>query len=170
MITNSQNSAKDVVSDVFYNLWNSNTNLGEIRELKSYLFTAVKHQAIRTVSDNPLSFESFHHRLELKSVEHLNPEDLMIGNELAEKINETLATLGPQCQLVFKMVREESRKYDEVAEELGISVNTVKHHMVAALKKMRLSLEEYAADTPVYKLISSLVSISVVFKPLLQLV
>ena len=156
VITNSRVVAKDVVSDVFFNLWNSKTNLNEIRELKSYLFTSVKNQAITALSKNPLSFDDFHQSMDLLSVERLNPEDLMIGEELASAIQTTMDAMPPQCQLVFKMVKEDNLKYEEVAKELGISINTVKHHMVTALKRMRQMLDEHFTDTPVYKLISSI--------------
>ena len=155
VITNSRALAKDIVSDVFFNLWNSKTDLKEIRELKSYLITSVKNQAITTLSKNPLSFNDFDQSMDLLSVESLNPEDLMIGGELASAIQSTMEALPPHCQLVFKMVKEDSLRYEEVAKELGISVNTVKHHMVTALKRIRQMLDEHFADTPVYKLISS---------------
>ena len=155
VITNSRALAKDVVSDVFFNLWNSKTNLKEIKELKSYLFTAVKNQAINTLSKNPLNFNDSYKSMDILSVERLNPEDLMIGEELASIIHNTLEEMPAQCRLVFKMVKEENLKYQEVAQELGISVNTVKHHMVVALKKLRQKLDEHFTDTPIYKLISS---------------
>ena len=155
VITNSRALAKDVVSDVFFNLWNSKTNLKEIQALKPYLFTAVKNQAINILSKDPLNFNDSYRSMDILSVERLNPEDLMIGEELANLIHNTLESMPAQCRLVFKMVKEENLKYQEVAQELGISVNTVKHHMVTALKKLRLKLEEHFADAPLYKLISS---------------
>lgn len=148
--------AKDVVSEVFLSLWKSETDLSEIRELKSYLFTSVKNQAIRAVSRDPKIFDDFNTQLELKSVEYLNPEDLMIGNELAAKIREIVDAMPPQCQLVFKMVKEEGLKYHEVAERLDISTSMVKQHMMLALKNLRSGLEGHFSDAKVVKFISSL--------------
>ena len=156
VITNSYDTAKDVVSDVFYNLWKSEVNLSEIKELKSYLFTSVKNQAIRSVSKNPMNFQDFHSNLELKSIEYLNPEDLMIGKELAAKIDEVIDSMPPKCQLVFRMVKEEKLKYDEVAVKLEITTSMVKQHMIAGLKIMRSSLNQHFTDAKVIKLISSL--------------
>ncbi|MBV6642320.1 MAG: RNA polymerase sigma-70 factor [Cyclobacteriaceae bacterium] len=156
LITNSKEMAKDVVSEVFLSLWKSETDLSEIRELKSYLFTSVKNQAIRAVSRDPKIFDDFNTQLELKSVEYLNPEDLMIGNELAAKIREIVDAMPPQCQLVFKMVKEEGLKYHEVAERLDISTSMVKQHMMLALKNLRSGLEGHFSDAKVVKFISSL--------------
>ena len=153
VITNSRALAKDVVSDVFFSLWKSKTNFDEIKDLKAYLFRAVKNQAINSLPKNTLNFDDFDHSIDLLSIERLNPEDLMIGEELAGIIDRTLEAMPPHCQLVFKMVKEDNLKYEEVAQELGISINTVKHHMVTALKKMRQVLERHFADAPVYELV-----------------
>ena len=38
VITKSESLAKDAVSEVFFNLWNSQTGLSTLKELKAYLF------------------------------------------------------------------------------------------------------------------------------------
>ena len=148
--------AKDVVSDVFFNLWNSKTDLSEIVELKAYLFTSVKNQAIRANSSDPAKFQSHYHDEVCRSVEYINPEDLMIGKELEHFLQNVIDSLHPQCQLVFRMLREDNLKYTEVAEALDISTSTVKHHLTTALRKIRLELSDHFSETPVLKLISSL--------------
>ncbi len=156
VITNSHEVSKDVVSDVFLNLWKSETNLSEIRELKAYLYASVKNQALRSISNHPKNFDDFYTQLELRSVDQLNPEDLMIGRELSARIRGVVDALPPQCQLVYRMVKDDGRKYSEVAEALGISTSMVKQHMILALKNMRTSLDQYFSDAKVIKLISSL--------------
>ena len=103
-----------------------------------------------------MNFQDFHSNLELKSIEYLNPEDLMIGKELAAKIDEVIDSMPPKCQLVFRMVKEEKLKYDEVAVKLEITTSMVKQHMIAGLKIMRSSLNQHFTDAKVIKLISSL--------------
>src|SRR5688572_19067644 len=57
-----------------------------------------------------------------------------------EKIlNAAIDQLPPQRQKIFKLCRQEGKKYEEVAAELNISRNTVKEHMVLAVK----SIKEY---------------------------
>ena len=49
--------------------------------------------------------------------------------------------LSPQAKLVFESIVFSNMKYKEVAEELGVSVNTVKTTFSRALKRLRSSLD-----------------------------
>ena len=159
VITNCESLAKDAVSEVFFNLWNSGRELSAIRELKAYLFTSVKHQAIRAVSADPAHFESFSYDQLTRSIEHVSPEDLMIGKELEDFLEEAVNALPPHCRLVYKMVKEQNMKHREVAAELGISQGTVKQHMIAALAKIKDSLNEHFKEASVLELASYLINL-----------
>ena len=54
-----------------------------------------------------------------------------------EQIKEVLQTLPSQCRVVFTMSCLDGKKYKEIAEELGISVNTVKSHIMKAYRDIR---------------------------------
>lgn len=149
VITRSEALAKDVVSDVFLNLFSSQINLKSIKELKSYLFTSTKNQAIRSVSKDPFHFHS--EKLEdiTDSIDRVNPEELLVGKELDLFLQEVINELPATCGLVFTLIRERGLKYSEVADELGISVDTVKYHVKTALKKIKAELESRYDDTRV---------------------
>lgn len=168
VVTKSESLAKDVVSEVFFNLWNARTDLTSIRELKSYLFTSVKNQAVRALSKDPAAFHSQNYEQVTSSIDKVNPEELMMGKELDEFISQVIDQLPPQCALVFRMVKEDNRKYTEVAEELGISTDTVKYHMKTALKKIRQELEDHFPDTTVINWISTGSTALIVSKLLLS--
>ena len=57
------------------------------------------------------------------------------------KLHEQVETLPDKCKEVFKAIVLGDLKYKEVAEELGISVNTVKTQYSIALKKLRQPLD-----------------------------
>ncbi len=63
-------------------------------------------------------------------------------DDLERFTEEVLARLPKQQQLVFRMSRQRELSYDEIAEELHISRNTVKNHLVAALKTLRTQLHK----------------------------
>lgn len=160
VLTNSERAAEDTVSEVFYNLLRSNKNLSGIQDLRSYLFASVRNQAIRLVSLNPVSFDTFQYDHMKSSVQDVNPEDLMIGKELEVFIENITRELPPQCQLVYRMVREQQMKHSEVAEQLNISPNTVKNHMIAALAKIRERIGQHFSEPSVIRFSSSIVTIT----------
>lgn len=54
-----------------------------------------------------------------------------------------MQTLPEQCRLVFQLSRFEELKYQEIADQLQISIKTVENHMGKALKLMREQLKDY---------------------------
>ncbi|MBV6640151.1 MAG: RNA polymerase sigma-70 factor [Cyclobacteriaceae bacterium] len=162
-ITKSKVLAQDIVSDVFYNLWNAREELYSIRQLKSYLFTSVKNRSISALSDNPVSFQREDHNDVINAVEKVDPEELMIENELQEFINHSIDKLPPQCQLVFNMVKGQKKSHGEVAKELGITTDTVKYHISSALKKLKKDLEVHFSEAKVIQWIARIVATLIVF-------
>jgi len=70
-------------------------------------------------------------------------EDIYLQGELEEKIKQAISTLPPRCMAIFKLSRFEGKRYQEIAEELGISPKTVEHQMGKALRVLREKLGPY---------------------------
>jgi len=70
-----------------------------------------------------------------------NPiEEQLFASDIERLAEGVIATLPAQQQIVFKLSREQGLSYTEIAQKLQISPNTVKNHLVQALKKLRISL------------------------------
>ena len=54
-----------------------------------------------------------------------------------------IGRLPDECRRVFRLSRFEERKYEEIAKELNISVNTVKYHIKRALALLHEDLSKY---------------------------
>jgi RNA polymerase sigma-70 factor (ECF subfamily) len=57
--------------------------------------------------------------------------------EYNQRVTQCLQMLTQQQQLVLNLSREEGLTHEQIADKLNLSKNTVKNHMVTALKKMR---------------------------------
>ena len=79
--------------------------------------------------DNNLSDTEVDIEGELLYVQHL------------KQIYMAVEKLPPACRQVFKEVYWGKRKYIDVANELNVSVNTVKSHMYMALATLKKSLK-----------------------------
>jgi len=49
--------------------------------------------------------------------------------------------MPPKCKIIFKLIKEDGLKYQEVAELLDLSVKTVESQMAIALRRIRQCLE-----------------------------
>lgn len=54
---------------------------------------------------------------------------MLLEQELEDELKRSIDELPLECRRVFYKSRFEQKKYEEIAEELGISVNTVKYHI-----------------------------------------
>lgn len=130
--------AYDVVQEVFIRLWESRLQMVNFENVRGFLFLTAKNNAI-----NYLKRASVDLKVKGKILEgYTFPDEseveyYVIDREYEKYITDILNTLPEQTKIVFKKCRFEDKSYDEVAEELGISRNTVKKHMMRALKTFR---------------------------------
>ena len=63
--------------------------------------------------------------------------DETLNEELVHKINEAINSLPAQCQQIIRMSIMDGKKYTEISEELGISINTIKTQISRGYRKLR---------------------------------
>jgi RNA polymerase sigma-70 factor (ECF subfamily) len=67
----------------------------------------------------------------------------VLEKELEEKIREAVVSLPDDSRRVFVLSRYEGKTFEQMAKELGISVNTVKKTIKRALRMLYNRLEPY---------------------------
>ncbi|NJO86916.1 MAG: RNA polymerase sigma-70 factor [Lewinella sp.] len=133
-------TSEEVVSDVFIKVWKNRQQLRVTTQVRYYLYTAVRNQAIDRLRKR-IKERSFKSELALETEpQTISGEDYLIGQELAGRIESAIVNLPPQGQYIFRLSREEGKKYREIADLLNISVKTVETHMRRSLIQLRASL------------------------------
>lgn len=146
-------TAETIVGDVIFHLWEIRESL-EIRiSLRSYLLQAVRNHCLDYLSSRRERTEVTFSALEgTEGVQPLSERYLLsdtyplghlLEKELEQQISQAIAALPGECSQVFLKSRFDGKKYEEIAAELGISVNTVKYHIKNALARLHTSLEKY---------------------------
>ncbi|HEX3009105.1 MAG TPA: RNA polymerase sigma-70 factor [Bacteroidales bacterium] len=139
----SEHICQEVVSDVFFKIWQNRKKLSEIESMEAYLYTLTKNKSLDhldAVSRKP----SFADDIPLGILANdSNPEELMINQELEKVINIAIEDLPERCKLIFLMAKEQGLKYSEIAQILSISEKTINAQMVTALKKMGSAVKKY---------------------------
>lgn len=147
ILCHSQETAKDVVSEFFYNLWKNSTDLAAIEDLDAYFFVAIKNQSIKMLqarlreAGNQAEIPG-----RLQSIEMVNPEEILLEKELKSKMDSIVEALPQQCRCIFRLSREKGMSYTQIALELGISKETVKTQLVRAQKKLRNEILSFYKD------------------------
>lgn len=137
--------AEEVVSDVMYKIWKNRHNEYRVETFQEYLYTATRNTALNYWKQNQSRKD-----VSDKWAENLHDEligetplDKMITDETISKLNSLIDALPMHCRKVFIMSRIENMSYHEIAEKMGISINTVKHHIKNALQKLRNEIDKF---------------------------
>jgi RNA polymerase sigma-70 factor (ECF subfamily) len=138
--------AEEIVSDVMMKLWDLGSRLAQVDKLNAYLFTAIKNTALTRLSSNKLQQVALDEWMENTVSDKTDtPETRLLLAETEQRIEAAVTSLPRQCQLVYRLIKEEGFSYKQVAVILEISQNTIETHMRIALKKIRLALDHYLA-------------------------
>ena len=131
--------AKDIVHDAFLTLWTNRKRLNPVYPVKSYLFTLAQNSALNYLRH--LRVVTGNEQVVSELLEAAN-DDLNDYESRLVRLEEKLALLPAKQREVLVKCVVEGKKYKEVAEELGITLNTVKTHITRALKFLREELQE----------------------------
>ncbi len=141
-ITKSEVLAEEITQDVFMKIWENLQEHNTIINFDAWVTTVVRNRSytyLRRVALERLLLDNFTHPQEVKSASVVSN---LIEDELLERLNQIVSRLPKQQRAVYTLSRKEEITYKEIAKRLGISINSVKSHMRAALKKVRQRLEE----------------------------
>lgn len=140
--TKSEELCKEIVSDVFYNLWQSRKNLKHIDNIENYIFIVTKNQAIKYHTNKTKhQYEPVETLPGEFFIETSTPENALMNKELGEVLTKAINELPERCKLIFLLAREQNLKHKEIAEILSISEHTVHAQLTIASKKIAEILE-----------------------------
>lgn len=138
-----QEGAEEIVQDIFCKLWESREKLEIKTSLKSYLFRAVHNRCL-----NQIKHIDIRENYKENNQARINDEEQHFSErydkfELQQQIDNAINTLPTERQRIFRMSRFDGMKYQQIADELGISIKTVEAQMGKALKTLREELKDY---------------------------
>ncbi len=141
--------AESLVSDTIAHVWEIRHALEIRSSLRSYLMRAVRNRCFNYLAlecenhEFPFSYNEDMEELGNSYASEENPLGTLLEKELESEIISSINRLDEPCRHVFLKSRFEHKKNDEIAAELGISVNTVKYHIKRALSVLRQDLGRY---------------------------
>ncbi len=135
--------AEEITQDIFMKLWTVRDILHTIRNIDNYIFIIARNRSLnhlRKVKHDHSALEELRRHL----VEAHNPvEEHLLQRDYEHLVERALAGLSAQRRIVYQLSREEGLNLNEIAERLQLSPNTVKNHLIAALKYIRQYLEQH---------------------------
>lgn len=146
-LTKRRDQSEEVVQETFLRLWLHRADVDATRSLDAFLFTIARRLVIDMMR-NATSTAALRDSLwSTMQKENHATEETILENNLAALVDEAVAQLPAQQQLIFKLSRDQGLTHEEIAIKLGISKNTVKNHLVSALKTLKVKLARHGFPT-----------------------
>lgn len=148
-LTRSRQIAEDIVQDVFLKIWIARESLKEVRNFRAFLFITSKNQTINVMkrlawearkTDELVSREKLWDKTQ-DETEHTRQVKL-IEEQYYSLLDEAIAQLPDQQRKVFTLSRKERKKYEEIAQDMNLSRETVKKYLQHATR----SISEYVRE------------------------
>ncbi len=138
-----QESAKDLVQELFVDLWDKRKQINILETVEGYLKIAVRNRIynhIRSLSIKKKHYDTISQdsREDGFSTEELNNE-----RELRRLYQEEIRKLPPKMKEIFTLSKERGLSITQIAGQLSLSEQTIKNQLGNALKKIRSGLEHY---------------------------
>jgi len=142
-MTQDKDLAQNIVQDVFIDLWERKDDLS-INAIEPYLFRAVKNQIFKYYQNNRFDKTIMEDQFEDYIIDNFSS----IDSEVMDLLYSLLEQLPEKRKEVLLMYKFQDMSIEQIADELGISKQTVKNQISSAVKQLREGLKDLAWLAP----------------------
>ncbi len=128
-----EEEVKDILQELFANLWNRRFDLPHTDNLSSYLYKAVRNRVLDRIAHRKVEERYLSSLADFLEAGVCMTDELVREKELAQLIEKEVSKLPPRMREVFELSRRDNLSYKEIAEVLQISDKTVKKQVSNAL-------------------------------------
>lgn len=130
---------RDIIQELFTNLWLKRNELEFNGHLSGYLYTSVRNKIFDLLAKSKLK-ASYINSIQAFSRVYTNADNLARQNQLKIIIDQEIAALPKRTREIFELSRKGYFTHREISEQLGISEQTVKSTINNALRVLRVKL------------------------------
>jgi len=140
-IVKSPQVAEEIVMDVFLKIWLGKDIIPHIEKFDSFLFRVAHNKSIdflRSVAKDPQFKELLWEQMQFSGYE--KADACLLRKEFECKLREAISLLSVQRRKAYQLSRDEDMNHEQIAQQLGLSKNTVNNHIVEAQRFIRAFL------------------------------
>lgn len=138
--------SEEIVQEVFTTIWERRKIIVIHKSFAAYIYTSVRYMTLDYIKNHIITDQYIQEVLDKNTVSygsHNATEDFIYYEELQKAVDEASMLLPKKSKEVFILSRIKNYTNKEIAEELNISIETVKYHITYSLKFMRTYLGEF---------------------------
>src|SRR4029077_16047444 len=127
----------------FFKLWDRWNDFHDQVSAKNFLYTTVRNAGLNVVRHGSVK-KKFLDQQHKETADEPNILQEIIRAEVIGEIYRAIEQLPAGCRVIFTMGYIDGLKNAEIADQLGISINTVKTQKARALQLLRLAIHNNA--------------------------
>lgn len=143
-LTHSEQLAIDIVQESFLKVWEKRKKLAEVEQFSAYLNRLVRNHTFNVLRNISRQVKASAQLDAAEAIEEQSTGNQLDYNETLRIVNEAVEGLTVQQKQAFRLCHQQGLKYEEAAEQMKVSPQTVNVHMKIALKKVREHLQRHA--------------------------
>ncbi|NNE25338.1 MAG: sigma-70 family RNA polymerase sigma factor [Saprospiraceae bacterium] len=125
--------AEDVMIESFYKIFTKINQFNDEGSFEGWMKRIVVNQSLMQIRKN----SNLNLHVDIENAYDLNEKEKAIDNLNHEALMELIQSLPVGYRTVFNLYVIEGYKHREIADQLGISINTSKSQLILAKKKLR---------------------------------
>ncbi len=139
---NDYEQAEEIVQDVFVKVWQNFDEVGKIKDMKSYLYRAVKNSSLNFLKHLKVRQKFVEESEVINASFEKSHEENISEEETKIRIHQAVNKLPENWKEAFVLSKYNKLKYHEIAEDMNISQKTVEKYISKSLKFLRLELKD----------------------------
>ncbi|QHV96851.1 RNA polymerase sigma-70 factor [Spirosoma endbachense] len=133
--------AEDIVSDIFYEFHADLRYQSITTSYRAYLFTAVRNRAFDHVRAEMRHTTSLDKADSIAAHITQSPDSITQYEELYHDVENAINAMPLKRRQIYVMHRFEGKKYQEIADELHLSLRTIEAHIYQAMRQIQNTLK-----------------------------
>jgi RNA polymerase sigma-70 factor (ECF subfamily) len=155
--------ARDIIQDIFLNLWVCRSQLIAIKDFKVYLYVFSKNQVISAYRKKNIRIKGEDYLIERLNILEHSAEDHQFVYELTNRIDKAVEQMPETMRSCYQLSKNEGKKNMEIANILNISEKTVRNNVSEALKRLKINLQKSHPELLIALILSSFLLLSLIF-------
>lgn len=140
-IIEDSSAAEEIVADVFVKLYQKQPDFVKHENIKAVLFISVKNASLNFIKKR---YNDSVRHTHYEYVQNQATEDFVLNEiiraEVLRDVFREIQKLPPQCKKVMELFYHEGLDHKDIAQQLGITVSTVKNQKARGLQILRRKL------------------------------
>ncbi len=134
---------EEIVQELFIHIWENRKSIDPYDNYRSYVYVSARNRVLNYFKGEKAKIRLLENLKYITKTSENNVEQTLNEKELSLAYNKSIDELPPKCREIFVLIKFNDLTYQEASKILGLSIKTIETQMGRALRRIRISLQEY---------------------------